>query len=578
MILKYFKYLLRSNFKRSYFSNLILLSYDHFIKIKKIMFYLRYLWAELTRRWSKTLTISLGLAMASAIIITIISVSQSLSTAQDKVLNPLQNVGTDIMVSRTVDSEEIQNLDDATREEALNDNRITMDFSKLGEPGEQFANDTLMPGSMLTFASSETEKLDPSLVKTYATGLVLNVVHQEGTIPKLAAEIETGGQRIGFSQSFQVSDADRQAFMDAQQKAMEELKSKGIDPNSEEGQKLMRQSVPNPVSTVNGEVEVPKSVIRQEIGSFSTDVKTENFTLAGVDTSKNDIGLILPNQIVEGRYLEQPGEVVATRAFAQKKNYSLNGTITIAEKEFTLVGIVDPKLYTMSADLYLSLTDAQQLAGRDGRINVLLVKASNADNVKLAGESAAGLFPGAKVTDASETAQQVSGSLVSAASLTDKFIGVTSIIVVLAAFIIVSLLTILSVNKRVREIGTLKAIGWKNHLIIRQIIAENIVIGVIGAALGIGLALGAIALLNHYDISLSATVAGTDNGFGFARRFLGGENNEGVTASVQLNVIYTYTVLALGSLIALAASLFAGALAAIKAAKMKPQEAFRNLE
>jgi len=37
-------------------------------------------------------------------------------------------------------------------------------------------------------------------------------------------------------------------------------------------------------------------------------------------------------------------------------------------------------------------------------------------------------------------------------------------------------------------------------------------------------------------------------------------------------------VLALGSLIALAASLFAGALAAIKAAKMKPQEAFRNLE
>lgn len=547
------------------------------------MFYLRYLWAELTRRWGKTLTISLGLAMASAVIIVIISVSQSLSTAQDKVLNPLQNVGTDIMVSRTLAQNNLGSIDATTRDEVMADNRITTDFSKLGNPGDAFSYDTFLPGSMLTFASSETEKIDQSLVKEYAGGLVLNVVHQEGTIPKLTAEIETGGQSIGFSRTFEMSDTDRQAFADAQAKAMADLKAQGIDPNSETGRQALRDALPRPTQTVNGEVVVPKEIIHQEIGTFATDTTTNNYTLAGVDTAKTNIGLILPDQIVEGRYLQNSGEVVSTRAFAQKKNYSLNGTIKIGDKEFTLVGIVEPKLYTMTADLYVSLPDAQQLAGRDGKVNVLLVKATNADNVTAAGENVAALFTGATVTDASDTAKEVTGSLVNAASLTNKFIGVTSIIVIGAAFIIVSLLTVLSVNKRIREIGTLKAIGWGNTRIIRQIISENIVLGVLGAILAIGLAFGTIAILNHSNISLSATVASADanNIFGMARRAFGGQQSTavtGTTTSVPLHINFSYLVLAIGSAVAILGSIVAGALAAIKASKMKPQEAFRNLE
>jgi len=543
------------------------------------MFYLRYLWAELTRRWSKTLMMTLGLAMASAIIITIISVSQSLSSAQDKVLNPLQNVGTDIMVSRTVTPDEITSLDDATKEEALADNRITTDFSKLGDPGESFSNDTLMPGSRLTFASSEAEKIDTSLVEDYAGGLLLNVVHQEGTIPKLAAEIEVGGQSIGFSQRFEMSDEDRQAFADAQAKAMAELKAKGIDPNSEEGRKLMFDSMPRPSQTVTGEVVVPKEIVRQEIGSFSTDIKTDNFTLAGVDTSKTAIGLILPDQIVEGRYLENSGEIVASRAYAQDKGYALDNKITIGGKEFTLVGIVEPKLYTMTADLYTSLTDAQELSEREGKINVLLVKATSADNVTRAGENVASLFTGAKVTDSSDTAEEVTGSLVSAANLTNKFIGITSVIVIIAAFLIVSLLTILSVNKRVREIGTLKAIGWKNALIVRQILMENIVVGVFGAALGVGVAVLAIAVLNQNNITLSATIGNSDIGSRLIRGFMGGgQADASVVADVQLKIAYSYLVILLGSLVAIVGSIVAGGLAAIKSSKMKPQEALRNIE
>jgi len=544
------------------------------------MFVLKYLKGELLHRPGKTVTVALGLAMASAIIITIVSISQSLSTAQKTVLNPLSSVGTDIMVSRTVDQANIQNLDDATREEAMSDNRITMDFATLGNPGEKFSADTMMPGSMLTFEAVDQSKIDTSLVQNYAGGLILNVVHQEGTIPDLAVNVETGGQAIGFSQRFEMTDEMRAEFEAAQQKAIADIRAKGIDPNSPAGREAVRAATPRPSSTVSGTVEVPKEVINQKVGSFSTDVSSNNYTLGGVDTSKTDIGLILPSQIVEGRYLQNANEVVATRAFAQKKNYALNGTVSINNKDFTLVGIVDPKLYTMSADMYVSLADAQTLSDRAGRINVLLVKSTNADNVSAAGDSVAALFTGAKVTDASETADQVTGSLVNASNLTNKFIGITSVVVVAAALIIVSLLTVLSVNKRVRELGTLKAIGWSNGMIVRQIVTENIVVGIIGAAAGIGLGLLGLYLVNHFDIQLSATFQKTaSEGFGFMRRFGGdSEAAAGTTTAVPLHVNPSAMVLGLGAGVAILGAIVASLFASLKASRMKPQEALRNIE
>lgn len=548
------------------------------------MFYLRYLWAELIRRWGKTLMISFGLAMASAIIIIIISVSQSLSSAQDKVLNPLQNVGTDIMVSRSVSTENMQNMDEATRTEMMSENRINMDLSKLGNPGDQFSNDNFLPGTMLTFASDEATRMDSSLVKNYATGLILNVVHQEGKIPQVMAEFKTGGEQIEVNQEIPQITEQEQAAQDAvRQKVMADLKAKGIDPNSDEGRQYMREAernaMPERFRQFRANITTPERIYRQDVGSISTDINTTNFTVAGVDTTKTDIGLILPDQIVSGTYFNGADQVIASKSYADKNSLQLNGTIKLGDKTLTLVGIVEPKLYTNTADLYLPLSDLQILSGRDNRINILLIKSTNAQSVDETSQKLASAFVGAKVINAKDTAKEVSGSLVNAANLTNKFIGVTSIIVIVAAFIIVSLLTILSVNKRVREIGTLKAIGWNNSRIIRQIISENIVLGIIGAGIGIGLAILAITVLNHFNISLSATIGSTDIGQGIARRFFGGGNsNNGVTTSVQLKISYTYFILLLGSLVAIVGSILAGTLAAIKASKMKPQEAFRNLE
>jgi len=549
------------------------------------MFYLAYLKAELIRRIGKTLIIAAGLAIASAIIITIISTSQGLSDSQEQVLNPLENVGTDILVSRSVDTQKMGELDEVTRTELASENRVTTDLSKLGKAGESFSLDTFMPGTMLTFASSETKKLTSDLVKEYASGLILNVTHQEGKIPEITAEFQTGGERFQVPDVAPLTDAERAAVDAARQKAIADLQAKGIDPQSEEGRRAVREAeqaaTPERFKGAASSFTTPNRTYRQTLETPQTDIKTESYTIAGVDTSKTDIGLILPSQITEGTYFKASGQAVINISYAQKNNLKVGDKITINGKELPIVGIVDPKLYTNTADIYVSLADLQTMAGKADRINIILIKATDTKAVDTTSKKISSLFAGAKVINSKDTASKVTGSLMDAASLMNKFIGLVSIIIILAAFIIVSLITVFSVNKRTQEIGTLKAIGWKNSTIVGQIFLENLVIGVFGAILGVGLGTGAILLLNHFNITFSANVASSNiaQGFpGFMRRF--GESSSassGTTANLKLTVGYDYLILLIGAAVAIVGSVVAGLIASFRASKMKPQEALRQL-
>ena len=147
------------------------------------MFYIKYLKAELTRSWGNTLAIVFGLAIASAIIIVIISISNALSGAQEKVLNPLKNVGTDAMLTRSVSLQDPRDIDEATRAEMISENKIDTDLSKLGKVGDSFSRDVFLSGTMLSFDKSLADKIDANLIEKYGSGLIMTVTHQEGKMP-----------------------------------------------------------------------------------------------------------------------------------------------------------------------------------------------------------------------------------------------------------------------------------------------------------------------------------------------------------------------------------------------------------
>jgi ABC-type multidrug transport system fused ATPase/permease subunit len=107
----------------------------------------------------------------------------------------------------------------------------------------------------------------------------------------------------------------------------------------------------------------------------------------------------------------------------------------------------------------------------------------------------------------SDLAKQVTGSLASASNLATKLGSWLSIAVLLAAIVIASLLTISAVGRRTRELGTLKALGWRTPRVVVQVVGEALTQGVIGGGIGLGLGVVGAWLVTRAMPALSATVS-----------------------------------------------------------------------
>lgn len=111
-----------------------------------------------------------------------------------------------------------------------------------------------------------------------------------------------------------------------------------------------------------------------------------------------------------------------------------------------------------------------------------------------------------------------------------------------------------SVTERVREIGTLKAIGAQNIDILSLFIVEAILIGIIGATLGIAIGIGGGYLMSLFSI--------------------GGQSGPGHAASIQ-PIYMPYDLLKVW-LLSVTLSIMAGVFPAWKASKLSPLVALRR--
>ena len=265
-------------------------------------------------------------------------------------------------------------------------------------------------------------------------------------------------------------------------------------------------------------------------------------------------------------------------AYADKKSLSVGSKIPINGTDFQVVGLVRPTLTGSTADLYFPLGVLQNLAAKQDRVTQVLVKATDAKSVDGVASKIKTLLPGAEVVTTKALADQVTGSLSDAKKLADRLGGVLAVIVVLAAFVIAMLLTLSSVAKRVREIGTLRALGWSKRRVVGQLLGETVTIGLIGGLAGLGVG-GLVALGVHaFSPSLKATTAGVPGLAGSRLSGIFGQATSAVhTTTVTLSAPLHPSTLALGVLIALLGGLLAGVVGGWRAARLAPAVALRDL-
>jgi ABC-type antimicrobial peptide transport system permease subunit len=198
------------------------------------------------------------------------------------------------------------------------------------------------------------------------------------------------------------------------------------------------------------------------------------------------------------------------------------------------------------------------------------------------------------VTSSASLASSVAGSLKTTGQLARSLGTWLAVLALLAAAAVAALLTLAAVGRRVREFGTLKALGWRSGRITAQVMGETLAMGIAGAAAGIALGLGGAAAAAAAAPKLTATVQ-TSNvgqgsfggslsaGGGIFHGIVGGpvqtfaNPNATHTVAVPFTAPVTVGTIVLAVMLAIAAALAAGSLGGWRITQLRPAQALAKV-
>ncbi|MDT0486114.1 MULTISPECIES: ABC transporter permease [Streptomyces] len=481
-----------------------------------------YLRRELRRRRKAALVVASGLALGIALVIVVSSVSSGMGKAQDKVLQSLYGLGTDMTVTKAAQPQ-------AGSSERP---RFQFDAQDNGSDAEQSSDRVLVQG-FETLSTSTVSKVDQQTgVSDAVGGLSLQVIKINGQFTR--GEFQQNGNGGG------------------------------------EGGGRNGGGTGRPQGEVRG-------------GGANFDVN--NYSVFGTDVTKAALGPLTSSKITSGRTFtstETAAKVaVVDSAYAKEKKLKVGSTVTIKSVKFKVIGIATADSGDAAANVYIPLTQAQTLSDSKNKVTTIYVKATDSQKIGSVKSTIQKNVSGTTVTTSADLADTVSGSLSTASSLATNVGKWLSIAVLIAAFLVAGLLTSSAVSRRVREFGTLKALGWKSGRVTRQVVGEAMVNGLLGGALGIALGLAGAYVVTAISPTLQAQLgggggAGGPGGGGFGGGF--GRRAAAKTLDVSLTAPVSLTTVSIAVGLAVAGGLIAGAFGGWRASRLRPADALRRVE
>jgi putative ABC transport system permease protein len=230
-------------------------------------------------------------------------------------------------------------------------------------------------------------------------------------------------------------------------------------------------------------------------------------------------GVPMADALVSGRLMEAADELVMDSRFAASSGSEIGDAVELMDRDFIVVGIVRAGA---GARLFIDLDVLQEITGQNDKVSAFFVKCKHPRYVPATASAVENGFPGVNTVTMEALADEMAEGM---AGL-DEFINAITALSLLVAGLVVFLTTYTVVLERTREIGILKALGASRGFISRVILNETLLICVLGAAVGIGLAwflkLGIAARYPLLTVEVTATRVFTYAGLGIVVGTLAG--------------------------------------------------------
>ena len=294
--------------------------------------------------------------------------------------------------------------------------------------------------------------------------------------------------------------------------------------------------------------------------------RLDNLVIGGIEVSDlaTETTAVAPDEVVKGRYLEVDdlNGVMLDEVYADVMKLDVGDSITAFDRAFVIVGIVNPGLHSKPAGIahmYGLIGDVQNIARSYGDFYNFIVSDANVVLVEISAEGDVEYLSNVKQS-VLETLEFYAGkkgvtvgyqcdvSARKVVSITEDSAWVTSIILLASATLFSVKSQFGSVAERTKEIGVLKAIGWADSDITKQVFLESLLQGLAGGIIGISLGYLVTFLLPQF----------------------------GLMSTQNLVLTVSPFLALLGMIVSLGGGILAGLIPAWQASKLQPAEALRR--
>ena len=328
------------------------------------------------------------------------------------------------------------------------------------------------------------------------------------------------------------------------------------------------------ISQIKEYEEVDKIAGVLELWAFHNGKPT---VVDGLDQEIKTIGPIKPStekgaccEIVAGRYLSKndndKNAAVVDKDFAQIINLQVGSKLPLGDREFNVIGIINiGKMARIAgAQVFIPLSTAQEMAG-EGKIisNIFIKLKGTAEPEKVKEKIKSILGENVSITTNSDLLATVAGL----SFLTKEMTMGISILVIVFALLFIVKSSISAVNERIREIGIIKAIGWKDKDVKKLITIENAIQGVIGGIIGCGIGYfisWLYAVSSHLSIPKALTPYPACS-------------STPPPTELAVSIDFSFLIFTIGLVTAICIGSLAGYISARKATSLQPAEALRHI-
>jgi len=180
---------------------------------------------------------------------------------------------------------------------------------------------------------------------------------------------------------------------------------------------------------------------------------------------------------------------------AEQVGRKVGESVTMETERYEIVGIFESPALVENGAVLMTLTQAQRLNDKPGKVNILNIKldssATEADSNAIR-DGVRQAMPGFAAITSGQLVQQnaivrISKAMSAATVLIAGLVGALGVLNTM----------LMSVNERTQEIGVLLALGWRRSRVMLLILLESVTVACAGGILGIALGAAGVRVLEH---------------------------------------------------------------------------------